>query len=278
MKKNTRGISVFGRKVGNFFLLIIATIFAALVIYCLLLFFAPDTFAGMAENFSPPDYKGAGIAVLISVGIMVILFLWLKHYVEKRTRKDNIGELRLLNRMLFDTFNSLLKKDGLLEEAWKHSSSANNKLLKSLFWNTLVHARKTMEKEKLEDLLVDFELFADNIQSEDFTGDAKVIANCEKDGFKFVVSLIGSDFATKFGRVESAINAIIFHLQSSCGDKPPEEFFENFRNILLFKWQLDRAWESLSHGKERPKESPGLLADINTLSVLVFLRSKVELN
>lgn len=279
-----RGVSVLGRKVGNFFLLIVAIIFAALIIYCLLLFFAPDVFAGATENINSFDYKGVSIVILTGIAILIgavmtaILFFWLKYCAEKRTRKNNIAQLKLLNRMLFDGFDNLLKEDGLFEEAWNSLPYPNDELIDKAFRRGLKHARDFMRKTVPEASLCNFELAASNILSKDSKTHSKVIVNCEKEGLALVELLLGAYFVKmNFEELELMLYRATFGNYTSLEDSLFKKFGDTVVCICPFEEQFDLLKEFLPH-QNNLSESLGLLSKINDLSTFIFTHSKVKIN
>jgi hypothetical protein len=281
MKKNTSNIFSLGRIFVNYFLIFIAIAFAGVAIYFFFLFTTANS-AEAAETISPPNYEGAVIAILASAVIMVILFFWLKHYVEKRVKKDNVAKLRLFNRVLFDKFNNLLKKDGLMEEAYKHSPATSNALMNDLFHHTLDHAREIIEKEHLDDSLVAFESVAKYILSKDSDASASVVANCEKDGFRIVTLLIGSNLAKmEFEKLEDSLGGMIFHSlyyqvfhKGKFLNEIIEELYRILNEISLSRCQFERVREFLLCQEETSYSSPGLIEDITDLSKLLFISAQ----
>lgn len=214
----------------------------------------------------PPNFQRASIAVLIFAFVYWGGFLWFKSYVEKRSKKDNIAQLRLLNRKLFGSFNNFIKEGGLFEKAWSSFPASKED---GEFQRVLSQARDIMTKESIEKHLIVFESTAGYVLSKNPKMIPKAMDNCEREGLAMVVRLLGYDFAKReFLKLKHDLRSASERCWAIFDDDVFNKAHANTVDIAPFEIQLDRVRKFILSRNDL-YEPPGLLASIDKLSKII---------
>jgi len=239
-------------------------------------FFSCVNVFGASDNavVDPPHWKEASVACLIGIGIFVALIFWLKSSMEKRSKKDRIIQLKLLSRILYDSFNNLVKEGGLLEEAWSFVSKEDGEGDKK-FRNMLKRTQDVMKKERMEERLRVFERRVTRIlnEKEDVKNDS-LYRKYEDMGFAVITILIGSNISEKeFDELNSLLHVISRKCAAVVENDLALRFDSNRVDVSPFEYLLERNRNRLLSQSDL-KERPGLLRYIENMSLAI--REKVS--
>lgn len=250
--------------------IIIFVIIGIILSGCVLLQ-AIGAFSGTEEVVQPPNFQRVFIAILISAGLYWGGFLWLKSYVEKRSKKYNIAQLKLLSRKLFDSFNNFLKEGGLLEDLWKEIARDRNEGDEVKFRKMLADARNLVQQENMEQTLKIFESVAEEILAGKERISMQELTKCEEVGFSRITNLLGSEFAKSGTRYLQSIFIYWtnpYEWECLVSGDLLKKIKDNEVDIEPFELQLTANREILS-SQNNLSRSPGILGSI--IEIMKFI-------
>ena len=225
---------------------------------------------GASDNAAvdPPHWKEATIALVIATVIILICFVFWYQIVMRSTKRHNIKKLMGLGRELFNSFNNLIEKDGLFEEAWSFISDGDEER-DTKFQGMMTKARDIVRQESMKKTLEIFEQ-----EAKDFLTSRKIIpireiSLCEMAGFSRITTLIG----TKYAKMEFLELVSLLYLSSQLcsrvvGHDLAFRFIANRICLDDFRLQIEGNTKMvLSSG---PREDQGMLEIINDTALFIY--------
>ncbi|KKP81766.1 MAG: hypothetical protein UR82_C0052G0014 [Candidatus Moranbacteria bacterium GW2011_GWF1_35_5] len=205
-------------------------------------------------------------AVVISV-VLTLVFALFNYFEEITKRKDNIAQLKLLSRKLFDSFNNLVKEGGLLEEAWTLVFKGDV-FLDAKFRDMLKDAREIMVKENMERALVIFELEADDILSGKGKVSLKRLDYCETAAFSRITNLLGVDCAKmEFLELATLLCSPFRVCARVVENDLALRILDNRVDISPFQSQIERNREILLASE--PSANQGVLQIVDEIALII---------
>lgn len=238
-----------------------------IIVLSYILCFAPSIFA--AEVVKPSIFRSAAICVSITACIYAFGVYLLGVYTKERNKKENIAQLKLLSRSLFDSFDNLLKEGGLLEELWISLYGDMHEKEKQ-FREMLNRARDVVAQNKMKETLEIFEGVADKIENKRMSADE--LAKCEDAGFSRISNLLGSEFAKlEIRELQQLLYGTLLRWEGLVEEDLFKKLKGNAVDIYPFELQLSKNREFLLSRNDL-RECPGVLRNIREI-VKFILRS-----